>query len=48
VISAPCRSTDVEWMIIQALREEHAQRRQIALVQQSMGGFPGASFSRSA
>jgi len=48
VISAPCRPTDVEWMIIQALREEHAQRRQIALVQQSMGGFPGASFSRSA
>src|SRR6202167_2156977 len=39
VISAPCRPTDMEWMILQALREEHAQRRHIALVQQSMGGF---------
>ena len=48
VISAPCRPTDVEWMIIQALREEHAQKRQIALVQHSAGGFPGAAISRSA
>jgi DNA-binding NtrC family response regulator len=48
VISAPCRHTDVEWMIIQALREEHAQKRQIALVQHSAGGFPGAAISRSA
>jgi DNA-binding NtrC family response regulator len=48
VISAPCRHTDVEWMIIQALREEHAQRRQIALVERSAGGFPGATLSRSA
>jgi hypothetical protein len=35
-------------MIVQALREEHAQRRQIALVQQSAGGFPAATISRSA
>ena len=49
VISAACRPTDVEWMILQALREEHAQRRHIALVQQSMGGFPGGGLiSRSA
>jgi DNA-binding NtrC family response regulator len=48
VISAPCRPTDVEWMMIQALREEHAQRRQIALVQHSVKGFRGASVSNSA
>ena len=48
VIAAPCRPTDVEWMIIQALREEHAQRRQIALVQHSVRGFQSASVSRSA
>jgi|SRR5580692_11563566 DNA-binding NtrC family response regulator len=48
VISAPCRATDVEWMIIQALREEHAQRRQIALVQHSVRCFQGARVSRSA
>jgi DNA-binding NtrC family response regulator len=48
VISAPCRPTDVEWMIIQALREEHAQRRQIALVQHSVRGLQSASVSRSA
>jgi hypothetical protein len=35
-------------MIIQALREEHAQRRQIALVQHSVKGFRGASVSNSA
>ncbi len=48
VISAPCRPTDVEWMILQALREEHAQRRQIALVQHSARTFQEASVSRSA
>lgn len=48
VISAPCRPTDVEWMIIQALREDHAQRRQIALVQHSRAGFPEASVSNPA
>jgi DNA-binding NtrC family response regulator len=48
VISAPCRPTDVEWMIIQALREEHAQARQIALVQQSVKGFQDASMPKSA
>ncbi|HXN29633.1 MAG TPA: hypothetical protein VN902_21085 [Candidatus Acidoferrales bacterium] len=45
VISAPCRPTDVEWMIIQALREEYAQRRQIALVQHGAGSFQGACIS---
>jgi DNA-binding NtrC family response regulator len=48
VIWAPCRPTDVEWMIIQALREDHAQRRQIALVQHSVRAFQGASVSTSA
>jgi DNA-binding NtrC family response regulator len=48
VISAPCRPTDVEWMIIQALRQEHAQKRQIALVQHNVRAFQGASVSRSA
>jgi DNA-binding NtrC family response regulator len=48
MISSPCRLTDVEWMILQALREEHAQRRQIALVQHSVRGFQDASVSRSA
>jgi DNA-binding NtrC family response regulator len=48
VISAPCRSTDVEWMIIQALREEHAQARQIVLVQQGVRSLQGASVSKSA
>jgi len=47
VISAACRPTDVEWMIIQALREAHAQARQIALVQQSVRGFQGASVCKS-
>ena len=45
VISAPCRPTDVEWMIIQALREEYAQRRQIALGQHGAGSFQGACIS---
>jgi DNA-binding NtrC family response regulator len=48
VISAPCRPTDVEWMIIQALREEHAQRRHITLVQQSVRSFQGTSVPKSA
>jgi DNA-binding NtrC family response regulator len=48
VISAPCRPTDVEWMVIQALRDEHAQARQIALTQQVARSFPGASISKSA
>jgi DNA-binding NtrC family response regulator len=34
VISAPCRPTDVEWMILQALRDEHARTRQFTLTQQ--------------
>jgi DNA-binding NtrC family response regulator len=48
VISAPCRPTDVEWMVIQALREEHAQARQIALTQQVARSLQGASISESA
>jgi DNA-binding NtrC family response regulator len=48
VISAPCRPTDVEWMVIQALREEHAQARQITLTQQVARSLQGASISKSA
>ncbi len=48
VISAPCRPTDVEWMVIQALREEHAQARQITLTQQVARSLEGASISKSA
>jgi DNA-binding NtrC family response regulator len=40
VISAPCRPTDVEWMILQALRDEHARTRQIKLTQQAFGTLP--------
>ncbi len=39
VISAPCRPTDMEWIIIQALREEHARKRQITFVQQCVGAL---------
>jgi DNA-binding NtrC family response regulator len=48
VISAPGRPTDVEWMVIQALREEHAQARQITLTQQVARSLQGASLSKSA
>jgi DNA-binding NtrC family response regulator len=48
VISAPSRPTDVEWMIIQALRDEHARTRQVALTQQSVRGFAEASISNPA
>jgi DNA-binding NtrC family response regulator len=47
-ISAPCRPTDVQWMVIRALREDHAQRRQIALVQHSIRGFQDASIANPA
>jgi DNA-binding NtrC family response regulator len=43
VISAPSRPTDVEWMIIQALRDEHARRRESTLVQHGFGGLQEAS-----
>ncbi len=48
VISAPCRPSDVEWMIIQALREAHAQRRHSTLVQQSVRSLQGTSVPKSA
>jgi DNA-binding NtrC family response regulator len=48
VISAPCRPTDVEWMVIQALRDEHARTRQITLTQRVARSLQGASMSRSA
>jgi DNA-binding NtrC family response regulator len=48
VISAPCRPTDVEWMVIQALRDEHARTRQITLTQHVAPKLQGASISRSA
>jgi DNA-binding NtrC family response regulator len=39
VISAPCRPTDVEWMVLQALRDEHARIRQIAFAQQAVSAL---------
>jgi DNA-binding NtrC family response regulator len=35
VVSAPCRPTDMEWMILQALRDEHDRTRQITFAQQA-------------
>jgi DNA-binding NtrC family response regulator len=35
VISAPCRPTDMEWMMLQALRDEHARTRQFTFAQQA-------------
>jgi DNA-binding NtrC family response regulator len=48
VISAPCRPTDMEWMIIQALRDEHTQARLNTLAQHGVRNFQGASASMSA
>jgi DNA-binding NtrC family response regulator len=48
VISAPCRPTDVEWMVIQALRDEHARTRQITLTQHVAPSLQGASMAKSA
>jgi DNA-binding NtrC family response regulator len=48
VISAPSRPTDVEWMIIQALRDEHARTREITFVQHGVRGLQEASVSNSA
>jgi len=47
VISAPCGPTDVEWMILQALREEHARTRQITLVQQAASALPQGEVCKS-
>jgi DNA-binding NtrC family response regulator len=48
VISAPSRPTDVEWMTIQALRDEHARTREITLVQHGFRGLREASVFKSA
>jgi DNA-binding NtrC family response regulator len=48
VISAPCRPTDVEWMIIQALRDEHARARQITFAQRAANALRQSSVSKSA
>src|ERR1700722_46228 len=47
VISAPSRPTDVEWMIIQALRDEHARTREITFVQHGRRGLQEAQKSNS-
>jgi len=47
VISAPCRPTDMEWMILQALRDEHAQTRQISFAQQAASALPQGELSKS-
>lgn len=48
VISAPCRPTDMEWMILQALRDEHARTRQISFVQQAASAFAQREVCNSA
>jgi DNA-binding NtrC family response regulator len=48
VISAPCRPTDMEWMVLQALRDEHARTRQIAFVQQAASALPQDAVYKSA
>lgn len=48
VLSAPSRPTDVEWMIIQALRDEHARTREITLVQHGFRGLQEVSVSKPA
>jgi DNA-binding NtrC family response regulator len=48
VISAPCRPTDMEWMIIQALRDEHARARQITFAQQAANALRQNSVCKSA
>jgi DNA-binding NtrC family response regulator len=47
VISAPCRPTDMEWMILQALRDEHARTRQITFAQQAASALPQDSVCKS-
>jgi DNA-binding NtrC family response regulator len=48
VISAPCRPTDMEWMVIQALRDEHAQARQTTLRQHVSSSMHVVSMPKSA
>jgi DNA-binding NtrC family response regulator len=48
VISAPCRPTDMEWMILQALRDEHARTRQISFAQQAASALPQGEVCKSA
>jgi DNA-binding NtrC family response regulator len=47
-ISAPCRPTDVEWMIIQALRDEHARARQLTSAQQAAKALRQSNICKSA
>jgi DNA-binding NtrC family response regulator len=48
VISAPCRPTDMEWMILQALRDEHARTRQITFTEQAVSALRQDNVCRSA
>ena len=48
VISAPCRPTDMEWMIIQALRDEHARARQITFAQHAANALRQSNVCKSA
>jgi DNA-binding NtrC family response regulator len=48
VISAPCRPTDMEWMILQALRDEHARTRQITFAKQAVSALRQDNVCRSA
>jgi len=42
VIASPCRPTDVEWMVIQARRDERIRVRQV------MGGYPAVAWNHEA
>jgi len=48
IISVPCHPTDVEWMIIQALRDENARSKQRMLAQQNASPYGDARASESA
>jgi DNA-binding NtrC family response regulator len=48
VISAPCCPTDMEWMLLQALRDEHARTRQITFAQQAANALPQGEICKSA
>jgi len=48
VISAPCRPTDMVWMILQALRDEHARTRQITFTEQAVSALRQDNVCRSA
>jgi DNA-binding NtrC family response regulator len=43
VIASPCRSTDVEWMILQARRDERTRARQVIPLRAASPGYSEAA-----